>query len=60
MSGRSWSPSLPPTIPFLVALSERAKAVQESFEDRQTSTAEALAELLRKIEKRLTQRQRTT
>lgn len=37
--------------PFLVALSERAKAVQESFEDRQTSTSEALAELLREIEK---------
>ncbi len=37
--------------PFLVALSERAKAVQESFEDRQTSTAEALAELLKEIEK---------
>jgi type I restriction enzyme, R subunit len=37
--------------PFLVALSERAKAVQESFEDRQTTTAEALAELLKEIEK---------
>jgi len=37
--------------PFLVALSERAKAVQESFEDRQTSTAAALAELLQEIEK---------
>ena len=37
--------------PFLVALSERAKAVQESFEDRQISTAEALAELLKEIEK---------
>jgi type I restriction enzyme R subunit len=37
--------------PFLVALSERAKAVQESFEDRQTTTAEALAELLEEIEK---------
>jgi len=37
--------------PFLVALSERAKAVQESFEDRQTSTADALAELLREIAK---------
>ncbi len=37
--------------PFLVALSERAKAVQESFEDRQTSTADALAELLKEIEK---------
>ena len=37
--------------PFLVALAERAKIVQESFEDRQTSTADALAELLKEIEK---------
>ncbi|MBI1747489.1 MAG: HsdR family type I site-specific deoxyribonuclease [Acidobacteria bacterium] len=37
--------------PFLVALSERAKAVQESFEDRQTSTADALSDLLKEIEK---------
>jgi len=37
--------------PFLVALSERARAVQESFEDRQTSTEDALAELLKEIEK---------
>jgi type I restriction enzyme R subunit len=37
--------------PFLVTLSERAKAVQESFENRQTSTADALAELLKDIEK---------
>jgi type I restriction enzyme, R subunit len=37
--------------PFLVALSERAKAVLESFEDRQSTTAEALAELLNEIEK---------
>jgi len=37
--------------PFLVTLSERAKAVQEGFEDRQTTTAEALAELLKEIEK---------
>lgn len=37
--------------PFLVALSERAKAVQESFEDRQTSTEDALAALLQEIEK---------
>jgi type I restriction enzyme R subunit len=37
--------------PFLVALAERAKIVQESFEDRQTSTAEALTELLKEIEK---------
>ena len=37
--------------PFLVALSDRAKAVQESFEDRQTETADALAELLGEIDK---------
>jgi len=37
--------------PFLIALSERAKAVQECFEDRQTSTADALEELMRAIEK---------
>jgi len=37
--------------PFLLALAERAKAVQESFEDRQTSTAEAVAELLKELEK---------
>ena len=37
--------------PFLVALADRAKVVQEGFEDRQTTTAEALAELLGEIEK---------
>jgi len=37
--------------PFLVALSERAKAVQESFEERQTSTEDALASLLKEIER---------
>jgi type I restriction enzyme R subunit len=37
--------------PFMLALAERAKAVQESFEERQTTTAEALAELLKEIEK---------
>jgi type I restriction enzyme R subunit len=37
--------------PFLIALSERAKAVQESFENRQTTTTAALVELLREIEK---------
>jgi len=37
--------------PFLVALSERAKAVRESFEDRQTTTADALTELVKEIEK---------
>ncbi len=37
--------------PFLVALSERAKVVQENFEERQLTTAEALSELLKEIEK---------
>jgi type I restriction enzyme R subunit len=37
--------------PFLVALAERARAVQEGFEDRQVTTADALAALLREIEK---------
>ena len=36
--------------PFLIALSDRAKAVQENFEDRQANTAEALDELLQEIE----------
>lgn len=36
--------------PCLIAMAERARAVQESFEQRQTSTAEALAELLRAVE----------
>lgn len=37
--------------PFLIALADRTKAVQESFEDRQTSTADALDELLKEIQK---------
>ena len=37
--------------PFLVALSERALAVQSAFEDRQTSTAEALEELIKEVER---------
>jgi type I restriction enzyme R subunit len=37
--------------PFLVAMAERARAVQESFEDRQSSTEEALSELLEQIER---------
>mgnify|MGYP000113761754 CR=1 FL=1 len=37
--------------PYLIAMAERAQAVQESFEDRQTSTAEALAALLKEVEK---------
>jgi type I restriction enzyme, R subunit len=37
--------------PFLIALAERAKVVQENFEDRQTSTADALGDLLGALEK---------
>jgi type I restriction enzyme R subunit len=36
--------------PFLLAMAERARLVQESFEQRQTSTSEALAELLTQVE----------
>jgi type I restriction enzyme R subunit len=37
--------------PFLIALAERAKAVRESFEDRQSTTADALANLLEEVER---------
>ncbi len=37
--------------PFLVAMAERAKAVQEAFENRQTETAEALEELLAEVKR---------
>jgi len=37
--------------PFLIAMAERAKAVQENFEDRQASTEETLAALLQAIER---------
>jgi type I restriction enzyme R subunit len=37
--------------PFLIAMADRARAVQESFEERQTDTQEALADLLAAIEK---------
>ncbi|MCI0447860.1 type I restriction endonuclease subunit R, partial [bacterium] len=37
--------------PFLIDMAIRTKAVQESFEDRQSSTEEALAALLKEIEK---------
>ncbi len=36
--------------PYLIAMAERARAVQEEFENRQTSTAEALAALLKELE----------
>ena len=35
--------------PYLIALAERAKAVRESFENRQTSTVEALEDLLKEV-----------
>jgi|WetSurMetagenome_2_1015567.scaffolds.fasta_scaffold00754_8 type I restriction enzyme, R subunit len=37
--------------PFLVAMADRARAVQEGFEERQTNTAEALDSLIDEIEK---------
>ena len=37
--------------PVLILMSERAKAVQESFEDRQCSTQDALDSLLEEVEK---------
>lgn len=35
--------------PFLIAMAQRARAVQESFEERQTTTAEALEALLDEV-----------
>lgn len=37
--------------PFLIAMADRAKAVQEHFENRQQSTADALAELFTELER---------
>ena len=37
--------------PYLIAMAERARAVQESFEQRQTSTADALTVLLSEVDK---------
>jgi type I restriction enzyme R subunit len=37
--------------PFLIAMAERARVVQENFENRQTSTAEALEELFNEIKR---------
>ncbi len=36
--------------PYLIAMADRARDVQESFENRQTETAKALAELLKEVE----------
>ena len=35
----------------MIALAERAKTVRDSYEDRQTTTADALADLLKEIER---------
>ena len=37
--------------PYLIAMAERARAVQESFESRQSSAAEALENLLKEVAK---------
>ena len=37
--------------PYLIAMAKRAQAVQESFENRQSSTAEALEELIKEVDK---------
>ena len=37
--------------PYLIAMAKRAQSVQESFENRQSSTAEALEELLKEVGK---------
>jgi type I restriction enzyme, R subunit len=37
--------------PYLIAMADRARSVQESFEDRQTSTAQALTDLLSEIDR---------
>lgn len=36
--------------PYLIAMAERARAVQEGFESRQETTVEALAKLLKEVE----------
>ena len=37
--------------PYLIAMAKRAQAVQESFENRQSSTAEALEDILKEVDK---------
>jgi type I restriction enzyme, R subunit len=43
--------------PFLIALAERAKTVQESYEDRQTATSEALDNLLKAVQQDVQRKQ---
>ncbi|MDZ7751853.1 MAG: HsdR family type I site-specific deoxyribonuclease [Gammaproteobacteria bacterium] len=42
--------------PYLIAMAERARAVQQSFEERQTTTEEALADLLQEVDKNETRK----
>lgn len=42
--------------PYLIAMAERAQAVQESFENRQSTTEETLAALLAELEKNETRK----
>jgi len=42
--------------PYLIAMAERAQAVQQSFEERQTTTEEALADLLQEIDQNETRK----
>ena len=37
--------------PYLIAMAERARAVQESFESRQSSAVEALENLLQEVDR---------
>ena len=43
--------------PYLIAMAERARAVQDAFESRQLDTADALAALLREVESNETRKQ---
>ena len=43
--------------PFLVAMAERARAVQDAFEERQSTTEKALADLFLEIEKNAKRKQ---
>ena len=37
--------------PYLIAMAERARAIQESFESRQSSAARALEDLLQEVDR---------
>jgi type I restriction enzyme R subunit len=44
--------------PFLIAMADRARAIQESYEDRQSSTQEALDELFAEIQHNVDRKRR--